>query len=1021
MALHRPRFPWPLIMIVFIGLGLLFLIGQYRLVIDSDIVAALPRNDPVVADGRYVIAHHPIQDRVVIDLGLRGSELESLIRGGELAEKILRESGLFKTVGLSRYEKLFPDLITHVTGNLPILFSEKDLREQVGPLLSSENVRRTLTNTYSTLTGLEGIGQASLISQDPLDLRNVVLKRLSLLGSSQNIVMVKGQLLSADKKHLLIIAEPVTSGYDTAFSQKVTKLMEDMGSRINGKSSKKDFTLTPVGAYRAALDNETAAKKDTQRALLVSTMVIALLLFLGFPRPWIGLLALLPAFGGTIAALFVYSLFQKSISILAIGFGGAIISFTVDYGIAYLLFLDRPHETSGLEVTKEVWSLGLLAMLTTAISFAFLFLAGFPALSQLGVFAALGVVFTYILVHAVYPFLFPKVLPAKRQGALPLQRLADRLARGGKKTVWAAGLFGVVMLFFARPDFRVDLQALNTVSLQTLAAERLVQGVWGNVLNRVFLAVEGGTLTELQGKEDRLADFLEAETAKRTVAPAFTPSMLFPGEQRARRNFRAWQIFWTRERIARLRQEIESLSPKLGFAPGAFAPFLATLKAKQFPAHPIPPACFPFLGIVKEPGKNWTHYATIQPGPTYQGAVFYQRLATENLAKVFDPILFSDHLGKIILSGFSRVVLIVGVMTFLVSFLYLLNWRLTFIALLPTLFSLVCTIGTLRLLGKPLGIPVIIAAAVVIGMGTDYALYLVRAFQRYGDEDHPSVGLIRLSVFLSFATTFIGFVVLALSSHALLKNAGMVLALGIGYSYLGTLAFVPPSVKKILAPMIVSPGPVSPGSKEHFRRTTRRFRNLEGYPRLLVRFELRFNPMFPKLAEFVRNPRFILDIGTGYGIPAAWILELFPSARIWGIEPDKKRALMASQAIGDQGNVIVGAAPHIPEILEKADTALLLDILPYLNDEELARTLKRLKEVLGPKGRLIIWTRVPSLTSPAGGTWLEKRRKKFIKISAKDRQLEDIETMLNSAGFAVVPGEASVNRRRDRWIIAEAV
>jgi endonuclease III len=48
---------------------------------------------------------------------------------------------------------------------------------------------------------------------------------------------------------------------------------------------------------------------------------------------------------GTIAAAFVYSLFSSKISILAIGFGSTIISFTVDYGIAYLLFLDRPFET----------------------------------------------------------------------------------------------------------------------------------------------------------------------------------------------------------------------------------------------------------------------------------------------------------------------------------------------------------------------------------------------------------------------------------------------------------------------------------------------------------------------------------------------------------------------------------------------------------------------------------------------------------------------------------------------------
>ena len=101
-----------------------------------------------------------------------------------------------------------------------------------------------------------------------------------------------------------------------------------------------------------------------------------------------------------------------------------------------------------------------------------------------------------------------------------------------------------------------------------------------------------------------------------------------------------------------------------------------------------------------------------------------------------------------ILNGFIRVTVIVGVLTFLVTFFYLFHWRLTFVTLLPTIFSLVCTFGTLRLLGQPLGIPVIMVAVVVIGMGTDYALYLVRAHQRYLDEHHPSVSLIRLSVLI---------------------------------------------------------------------------------------------------------------------------------------------------------------------------------------------------------------------------------------------------------------------------------
>jgi len=82
-------------------------------------------------------------------------------------------------------------------------------------------------------------------------------------------------------------------------------------------------------------------------AILLTTVGIAFLLIITFPRPLIGLLALLPSTVGAVFALLVCSFFFPSLSILAVSFGGAIMAFTVDLGIAYLLFLDRPCEVSG--------------------------------------------------------------------------------------------------------------------------------------------------------------------------------------------------------------------------------------------------------------------------------------------------------------------------------------------------------------------------------------------------------------------------------------------------------------------------------------------------------------------------------------------------------------------------------------------------------------------------------------------------------------------------------------------------
>ena len=167
----------------------------------------------------------------------------------------------------------------------------------------------------------------------------------------------------------------------------------------------------------------------------LSTIGIAVLLLFSHPRPAIGLFSLFPAMAGTMLAYFIFSLFHKSISILVLGFGGAIISFTVDQGIAYLLFLDRPHNTFGKVASAEVWDMTLLAVLTTLAAFGTLCFSGFPVFVQLGQFTMLGLGLCFVIVHAVFPRIFP-VLPPGGQRSLHLQKVADALARTGRGTQW---------------------------------------------------------------------------------------------------------------------------------------------------------------------------------------------------------------------------------------------------------------------------------------------------------------------------------------------------------------------------------------------------------------------------------------------------------------------------------------------------------------------------------------------------------------------------------------------------------
>ncbi|MFW5855477.1 MAG: MMPL family transporter, partial [Thermodesulfobacteriota bacterium] len=566
---------------VLTALGIAALVGAgfWIAEIDTDVTRYLPRKDPVISDAGYIFRHHPIQDRMVIDLGLQTGDPNLLVAYGEKVENRLMESGLFEQVGMDAVGELIPELVAGIVDRLPVLFSEVRLQEEIAPRLEPENIRQRLAALHRSLLSMESIGQSAFMAKDPLGFKDPVVGRLSHLAPTLDVRIHKGKLLSPDGKHLLVVAHPAESGTDTAFARNLNRLLEDLAEELAREPA--PVTVTPVGAYRAALDNEMIAKRDVRRAIWLAGLGIALLLVFSFPRPWMGLLAFLPALAGTAAAFFVCALVYRTLSLMALGFGGAIISITVDHGIAYLLFLDRPEATKGKAASREVWAVGLFAALTTMGAFGALFFSDFPIFQQLGLFTALGIGFSFLFVHTVFPRIFP-VMPPARSRALPLRKMATGFASTGKKGAFTALAFGVIMLFFARPAFDVDLSSMNTVSRKTAAAEALVTEVWGSrIFDKIYLMTEGETMAELRTKWDALLKMAEADMAEDRLHSGFIPSMVFPGEIRRQTNLAAWRTFWTQDRIQRFRGDFAAAAAELGFAPAAFEPFFRTLAAEE--------------------------------------------------------------------------------------------------------------------------------------------------------------------------------------------------------------------------------------------------------------------------------------------------------------------------------------------------------------------------------------------------------------------------------------------------------
>ena len=1018
--MRADKIRYSLIILILAGTALVFAAALMRLKIDTDVVAGLPNDGGVLTDAVYIFKHHPLQNEIAIDIGMDRTDREGLVRAADQVEERLRQSGLFATVGMENLQQIVPQLVGHVLDHLPFLFSGSDLQEKIAPLLTLQAVEQKFQAMQESLAGLDAIGQARMMARDPLGFRELKLAGLSSLAPSPNAQIYKGKLLSADGRHAMILAQPAGSGTDTAFARRLTDFMEQLGSSVNEgpPQSEKRITLTPVGAYRAALDNETMVRRDVNQAIILATLGIAVMLLLAFPRPLIGLLALLPALVGTTLSLFVFSLFSRSISIMALGFGGAVISITVDHGIAYLLFLDRPQETSGKDASREVWSVGLLAVLTTIGAFLVLSFSGFLIFTQLGIFTAMGIAFSFLFVHLAFPRIFPNMRPARASRRLRLLRWVDGMANLGWKGALAALLTGGCLIFWAKPQFDANLSAMNSVSQATRSAESLFSSVWGDIFSKTYLMPEAPSLEALQEKEDLLLGQIETAQRNQEINPVFIPSQLFPGTERRQSNYAAWKSFWDQGKVDHLRVVIAQAARRYGFNERAFEPFFKVLVE---PPDPVPLSIdrrfHTLLGISQsETDGTWRQMTGVTAGPRYDGDKFYARFS--GLARVFDAQLFSHKMGQLLMTTFTHMLLVIGASVVVLLLLFFADWQLTLISLLPMAFAFVCTLGSLRIMGRSLDIPALMLAIVVLGMGIDYSLFFVRAYQRYQTSVHPNFSLIRMSVFMASVSTLIGFGSLCGAEHTLLQSAGISSSLGIGFSMLGAFLILPPILERRLKHL----------PKAALRRVEMnsqvqvRYRNLEPYPRFFAKFKLKLDPMFKEMPAILPPPdspiHTILDIGTGYGVPACWLLQRYPQARVYGIEPEPDRVRVSNLVLGGDGRVEQGLAPDVPDAPQAADAAFMLDMCHFLDDDALRLTFARLHEKLRSGGFFVMRVVLEPQRTMPWTWWLENSKMKLNGARAYYRTLAQVREMMRENSFDVQETKSSGNQNELAWVVA---
>ena len=196
-----------------------------------------------------------------------------------------------------------------------------------------------------------------------------------------------------------------------------------------------------------------------------------------------------------------------------------------------------------------------------------------------------------------------------------------------------------------------------------------------------------------------------------------------------------------------------------------------------------------------------------------------------------------------------------------------------------------------------------------------------------------------------------------------------------------------------------------------------RYRHLPAYPRVFARMKMMIDPMFKELDKYVKNPRRIIDIGCGYGIPATWLLEIYPQAEVYGLEPDEERVLIASRVIGNRGRVEVGRAPDLPEVEGAVDYVLMLDMLHLIADKEVQIAFQRIYEKLSLEGTLLIRATIPSDKRNPWKRWIETARLKITRAPNRFRSEYEIVDFMEKAGFDVSVSASDTKGIEEKWFV----
>lgn len=586
-------------------------------------------------------------------------------------------------------------------------------------------------------------------------------------GSVQLDIGSGALIADADGKSWVLLRARTTGD---AFDMNLPLKVADLLQHSREQAAKNDVQLLAASGLLYAANGQQQATREMTWVGGGATVGILLLLLLAFRR-WRVLLAFVPVLVGMLfGAVACVALFGH-MHVMTLVLGSSLIGVAVDYPLHYLSkswSLKPWRSWPALRLTLSGLTLSLI---TSAIGYLALAWTPFPALTQIAMFSAAGLLGAYLSAVCLLPALLNNLELRPAQWPLTLAERLITLREKLLERVRTPVLLALLIAFCV--GGLVQLQSKNDIRQWVGAPQRLtdeaqtIARITGYQPTSQFFLVRAANQQQLLERQAALSERLEqlVNLDKLQGYLALDQLVSPPSEQEK-----------VRQALNQLPQYWQPLL-ELGVPLAALQSELQQLQT--VPAEDIDTA---LAGPLGEP------YRTLWLGPTEDGVAAMTSLQGLNnpaLLRVqaldLPGVQLVDRLGELndvfAATQISAAELKLASCALIVLVLMLpfgLGGALRIVAL-PLLAAL-CSLASLGWLGQPLTLFSLFGLLLVTAISVDYAI-LMR-------EQVGGAAVSLLGTLLAALTTWLSFGLLAVSSTPAVSNFGLSVSLGLAFSFM---------------------------------------------------------------------------------------------------------------------------------------------------------------------------------------------------------------------------------------------